>query len=244
MPILIKPPGYHLNLFDQFINVFANIMTFFHQGGFGYHWLIDWGWAIILFTVIIKIFLFPTMIKQVQAMNKMKVIQPKLKEIQEKFKDRPDELQKRSMELYQKEKVNPFGGCLPMLIQLPILWAIFGLLQDPTFIHNSIGPNTTFFWLHLVKKGDILLAVISAATTFWQQKLTTPTTGSEPNQQIFLYIMPLMFGFFTWQVNAGVGLYWVISNIVGIVQQYIINEYFIVKEHIHKTGDNPEPETK
>jgi YidC/Oxa1 family membrane protein insertase len=243
MPILIKPPGYNLNFFDQFINLFANILTFFHRGGFGYHWLIDWGWAIIIFTVIIKIVLFPTMIKQVQVMNKMKNIQPKIKEIQDKFKDRPDELQKRTMELYQKEKVNPFGGCLPMLIQLPLLWAIFGLLQDPTFIKNSIG-NATFLWFHLVQKHDLALAVISAATTFLQQKLTTPATGTDANQQVFLYIMPVMFGFFTFQVNAGVGLYWVISNIVGIAQQYIINEYFIVKEHIHKTGDNPEPETK
>ena len=128
-----------------------------------------------------------------------------------------------------------------MLIQLPILWAIFGLLQDPTFVKNYF-TNTTFLWLHLVQKGDIPLAIISAATTFFQQKLTTPATGTDKNQQIFLYIMPLMFGFFTYQVNEGVGLYWVISNIVGIAQQYIINEYFTVKEHIHKSGDNPEPE--
>jgi YidC/Oxa1 family membrane protein insertase len=243
MEILIKPPGATLNLFDQFINLFANIVTFFHQGGFGFHWSISWGWAIIIFTVIIKFILFPTMIKQIQAMNKMKLIQPKIKEIQDKFKDKPEELQRRTMELYQKEKVNPFAGCLPMLIQLPILWAIFALLQDPTFIKNSIG-NASFLWLHLVQKGDIPLAVISAITTFLQQKLTTPATGSDPNQKVFLYIMPVMFGFFTWQVNAGVGLYWVVSNIVGIAQQYIINEYFIVKEHIHKIGENPGPETK
>lgn len=241
MPILIKPPGAHLNLFDQFINLFANMLNFFHQGGFGFEWSISWGWAIIILTVIIKMILFPTMIKQVQAMNKMKNIQPKLKEIQEKFKDKPDEMQRRTMELYKKEQVNPFGGCLPMLIQLPILWAIFGLLQDPTFINNSIG-NATFLWLPLVQKGDIALAVISAITTFFQQKLTTPSTGADQNQKIFLYIMPVMFGFFTYQVNAGVGLYWVVSNVVGIAQQYIINEYFTVKEHIHKAGNHPEPE--
>ncbi len=240
MPILIKPPGVHLNLFDQFINLFANMLNFFHQGGFGFEWSISWGWAIIILTVVIKIILFPTMIKQVQAMNKMKNIQPKLKEIQEKFKDKPDEMQRRTMELYKKEQVNPFGGCLPMLIQLPILWAIFGLLQDPTFINNSIG-NATFLWLPLVQKGDIALAVISAVTTFFQQKLTTPATGADQNQKIFLYIMPVMFGFFTYQVNAGVGLYWVASNVVGIAQQYIINEYFTVKKHIQKAG-NPEPE--
>lgn len=240
MPILIKGPGVSLNFFDQFVNFFANALTFFHSGGFGFHWLIDWGWAIIIFTVVIKMILFPTMIKQVQAMHKMKLIQPKIKEIQDKYKDRPEELQRRTMELYKKEQVNPFGGCLPMLIQIPILWAIFGLLQDPTFIKNSIG-NASFLWFKLVDNHDIALAVISAVTTFLQQKLTMPTTGNDPNQQVFLYVMPAMLGFFTFQVNAGVGLYWVISNIVGVIQQYIINEYYIVKEHIHKTGENPEP---
>lgn len=239
MPILIKGLNVHLNLFDQIVNLFANLITFFNKGGLGFHWHIGWGWAIIILTIIIKFILFPTMIKQVQSANKMKILQPKIKEIQDKYKDRPDELQRRTMELYKKEKFNPFGGCLPMLIQLPILWAIFALLQDAYFIQTSIG-NATFLGMVLVQKRNLILAVISAVTTFLQQKLAAPTTGTDANQQIFLYIMPLMFGFFTYQVNAGVGLYWVVSNIVGIAQQYIINEYFIVKEHIHKAGENPE----
>lgn len=244
MPILIKGPGASLNFFDQIVNLFGNILTFFHSGGFGWHWAIDWGWAIIIFTVLIKFLLFPTTIKQFQVMNKMKEIQPKLKEVQEKYKGRPDELQKKTMEIYQKEKVNPFGGCLPMLIQLPLLWAIFSLLQDHYFIKNSIG-NASFLWFQLVHKGDWALAIISGATTFLQQKLTAPAAGADQNQQVFLYIMPVMFGFFTFQVNSGVGLYWVVSNIVQIIQQYITNEYFIVKEHIqHKEGDNPEPNSK
>jgi YidC/Oxa1 family membrane protein insertase len=202
----------------------------------------SWGWAIILLTVLIKMVLFPTMIKQVQAMNKMKMIQPKLKEIQDKYyKTNPEEYQRRTMELYQKEKINPFSGCLPLLIQLPILFAIFSLLQNPDYIANVI-KDASFLGLFLLKdKGNIPLAVLSGLTTFFQQKLTTPTTAGNDQTKMMLYIMPIMFAFFTYQVNAGIGLYWVVSNLVGIAQQYLINEYFVVKEHLqHKDEDSSE----
>lgn len=219
------------------VDLFRFLLDFF------YNYTHSWGWAIIVLTVLIKMVLFPTMIKQFRVMSKMKDIQPKLKAIQEKYKDKPEEMQKRTMEVYQKEGVNPFGSCLPMLIQLPLLWAIFSLLQNEQYISEVI-KNSHFLWFFLKNKNDWFLAIISGATTFLQQKLTTPSTGNDSQQQVFLYIMPLMLGFFTYQVNAGVGLYWVTSNIVGIAQQYLINEYFIVKEHIHKTEDNTDPDKK
>lgn len=200
----------------------------------------SWGWSIILLTVLLKMVLFPTMIKQVQAMNKMKAIQPKLKEIQDKYyKTNPEEYQRRTMELYQKEKINPFSGCLPLLIQLPILFAIFSLLQNPDYITNVI-KDASFLGLFLLKdKGNIFLAALSGLTTFFQQKLATPTTAGNDQTKMMLYIMPIMFGFFTYQVNAGIGLYWIVSNLVGIAQQYLINEYFVVKEHLqHKDEDS------
>lgn len=205
----------------------------------------SWGWSIILLTVLIKMVLFPTTIKQIQAMNKMKLLQPKLKEIQEKYyKANPEEYQRRTMELYKKEKVNPFSGCLPLLIQIPILFAIFNLLQNPDYINNVI-KDASFLGLFLLKdKGNIPLAVLSGVTTFFQQKLTTPATGGNDQTQMMLYIMPVMFGFFTYQVNAGIGLYWVVSNVVGIAQQYLINEFFIVKEHLQHKDEGSSEETK
>ena len=217
------------NPLNYIIGFFHTILNFFHT------YTHSWGWAIILLTVLIKFILFPTTINQFRMMDKMKKIQPKLKEIQDKYKDKPEEFQRRTMELYKTEKVNPFGSCLPLLIQLPLLWAIFGLLQNPDYIKTI--QNEKFLWFLLKDKGDYALAIISGITTFIQQKLTTPATtgtGNDSTQQIFLYFMPVMFGFFTFSVNAGIGLYWVTSNIVGILQQYLINEYFIVKEHIHK----------
>jgi YidC/Oxa1 family membrane protein insertase len=205
----------------------------------------NWGWAVILLTLVIKVILFPSSIKQFRSMDKMKKIQPKLKEIQDKYKDKPEELQRRMMELYKKEQVNPFGSCLPMIIQLILLWPIFYLLQNPKYgILTDTFRNTQFLWFHLGDQKILLtngvLAVISGLTTFLQTKLTTPATGAgeQNQQQIFLYIMPIFIGVITYSVNAGMALYWITSNILGVIQQYLINEYFIVKEHIQKEDVN------
>jgi YidC/Oxa1 family membrane protein insertase len=225
-------------IIQPFVSLFEIVLKFF------YNYTHSWGWAIILLTLVIKIVLFPTSIKQIQSMEKMKRIQPKLKEIQDKYKDKPEEFQRRTMELYKKEKVNPLGGCLPMLIQLPLLWAIFALLQDPKNHVAELIKNSQFYIFNLGATHDYILAVISGITTFLQSKMTTPTTGTEPSQQMFIYIMPVMFGFFTWSYTAGIGLYWVASNIIGIAQQYLIYEYFVVKEHIHKDENQLEGDKK
>jgi YidC/Oxa1 family membrane protein insertase len=174
------------------------------------------------------------MINQFRSMAKMKDIQPKLKEIQDKYKDKPEDLQRRMMELYKTEKVNPFGGCLPMLVQMPILILFYNVLSNHKFIHDVL-QNASFYGIILKDNHNLLLAVLSAVSTFLQQKLTMPITAGDQQQQqqkMFLYLMPLMLGYFTWNINAGIGLYWVTSNVLGILQQYIINEYFIVKEKV------------
>lgn len=230
-------------IIQPFVNLFAWILKFL------FSYTHSWGWSIILLTLLIKIILFPTSIKQVQSMEKMKQIQPKLKEIQEKYKDKPEEFQRRTMELYKKEKVNPLGGCLPMLIQLPLLWAIFALLQDSKNEIAGLIKDSQFHIFGLsVALGttkNIVVAIISGITTFIQSKITTPTVGGDSSQQqIFLYIMPVMFGYFTWLYSVAIGLYWVASNIIGIAQQYLIYEYFVVKEHIHKDEETLEIEKK
>lgn len=210
------------------MKIFQSLLEFFYQ------YTHNWGWAIILLTVLIKIVLFPLMINQFRSMAKMKDIQPKLKEIQDKYKSKPEEYQRRMMELYKNEKVNPFGGCLPLLIQMPILIIFYNVLSNPTFIHDVL-QNAAFYGIILKDKHNLFLAIFSAVTTFLQQKLTMPVTAGDQQQQqqkMFLYLMPLMLGYFTWNINAGIGLYWVTSNIFGILQQYIINEYFIVKEKV------------
>jgi YidC/Oxa1 family membrane protein insertase len=210
------------------LKFFQTLLEFFYQ------YTQNWGWAIILLTILIKIVLFPLMINQFRSMAKMKDIQPKLKEIQDKYKDKPEDLQRRMMELYKTEKVNPFGGCLPMLVQMPILILFYNVLSNHKFIHDVL-QNASFYGIILKDNHNLLLAVLSAVSTFLQQKLTMPITAGDQQQQqqkMFLYLMPLMLGYFTWNINAGIGLYWVTSNVLGILQQYIINEYFIVKEKV------------
>lgn len=218
------------NILLPIVLLFKNVLIFLH--GF----INSWGAAIIILTLVIKLILFPTSIKQFQGMDKMKKIQPKLKEIQDKFKDKPDELQKRTMELYKKENVNPFGSCLPTLIQIPILIALYYLLSDPHYM-SAYLKDAHFLWFNLSAKNDIILAVLSGVTTFFQQKLTSPA-GSDSNQQMLLYMMPVFLAWVTYTVNTGVGLYWVTSNLIGIGQQYLINEYFIVKEHRHEKEES------
>lgn len=213
-------------ILEPVVLLFKNILVFFNT------YLDNWGLSIIILTLLIKVVLFPTTLKQFRAMDKMKKIQPKLKEIQDKFKDKPEELQRRTMELYKKEEVNPFGSCLPTLLQIPILFAMYYLLSEPKFM-SSLIQDSHFLWFSLTGKNDLILAALSGLTTFYQQKLTTPASTGDANQQMqmMLYIMPAFLAFITYTVSAGVGLYWVASNIIGIGQQYLINEYFVVKEH-------------
>lgn len=203
-----------------FAGIMGDILRFFHDSlGVG------WGWSIILLTVLIKIVLFPTTISQLRSMEGMKKIQPLIKEIQEKYKKNPEEQQRRVMEVYKTHKINPLGSCLPLLIQLPILWALFALLNTPEKYQINM-ENATFFGLVLTQSNYIILGIISALTTFWQQKMSS-TGGQDPSQNTFLYIMPIFLGYITYSLKAGVGLYWVASNIIGIAQQWLITKFFI-----------------
>src|SRR5690554_270045 len=209
---------------DFFAGLMADILRVFHDtlGA-------SWGWSIILLTILIKIVLFPTSISQIKSMEGMKKITPLIKEIQEKYKKNPEEQQRRVMEVYKQNKVNPLGSCLPMLIQLPFLYALFALLNNPDKFHIDLA-NEIFLGLNLTQNKYLALAAISGATTFFQSKLTTPSTGQESTQNTFLYIMPVFLGYITYSLKAGVGLYWVASNVIQIIQQVIITRFFIPSE--------------
>ena len=224
-----------MNFLAFLSKILAEILKFFNSG-----LELNMGWSIILLTLVLKIILFPTSISQIKSMEGMKKIQPLLKEIQNKYKDRPEEFQKRSMELYKTHGVNPFGGCLPLLLQLPFLWALFSLLQKPEVY--GISLQETFFGISLVAKNVIALGILSAVTTFWQQKISSPS--NDPSQSAMLYMMPLFFGYITWTFPAGIGIYWVVSNIIGVLQQIIITRYFIPKKNEANLEPRPEKGTK
>lgn len=177
----------------------------------------SYGLPIILLTIIIKIVLYPLTVKQVKSMKAMQELSPKMKKLQEKYKDNPQLMQQKLGEMYKEAGVNPLAGCLPLLIQMPILMAMYYSL----FALDYPTPEAAqFLWIDSLKDPDpiYILPVLSALTTFWQQKMTS----AEMNQQMkmMMIIMPLFIGWISLNFPSGLVLYWVTMNVVQIIQQW------------------------
>ena len=206
--------GFFGGLFEPIENLMAFILGVLYRltenFGFG-----SYGLAIILLTVLIKIILYPLTVKQLNSMKAMQKIQPELKKLQEKYKDKPQMLQQKMMEIYQKEGVNPLAGCLPLLIQMPILMAMYYALYN--FNYGEIAP--TFLWLPSLSEPDpiYILPLLSAFTTFLQQKISM--TEMTPQTKIMMLLMPLFIGWISLNFPSGLVLYWVTMNVVQIIQQ-------------------------
>ena len=177
----------------------------------------SYGLAIILLTVIIKMLLYPLTVKQVKSMKAMQELSPKMKKIQEKYKDNPQVMQQKVGALYKEAGVNPLAGCLPLVIQMPILMGMYYALYNFSY---SSPEAAQFLWLPSMSEADPLyiLPVLSAFTTFLQQKMTT----TEMNQQmkIMMTVMPIFIGWISLTFPSGLVLYWVTMNVVQIAQQW------------------------
>jgi len=190
----------------------------------------NYGVAIILLTIVIKVVLFPLTQKQLKSMRTMQEMQPRMKWIQEKYKDDPQTMQTEIMKMYKEHGASPFSGCLPLLIQLPIFIAFYqALLQmsKTAFIHAA---NPGFLWIAnlgvIVSKDPSLtrfiLPLLAGFTTYYQQKITM-VDAKDPTQKSMLYFMPLMMAWIAYTVPAGLSVYWVMFNILGILQQMYVN---------------------
>ncbi|MBP8599128.1 MAG: membrane protein insertase YidC [Selenomonas sp.] len=177
----------------------------------------SYGLAIILLTVIIKMLLYPLTVKQVKSMKAMQELSPKMKKIQEKYKDNPQVMQQKVGALYKEAGVNPLAGCLPLVIQMPILMGMYYALYNFSYPSPEAAQ---FLWLPSMSEADPLyiLPVLSAFTTFLQQKMTT----TEMNQQmkIMMTVMPIFIGWISLTFPSGLVLYWVTMNVVQIAQQW------------------------
>ena len=177
----------------------------------------NFGVAIILATIVIKIILLPLTLKQDKSMKSMKVLQPEIEKIKQQYQNDPKMMNQKTMELYQKHKVNPMGGCLPLLVQLPILWALFGVLRDTA----TVPQDSTFLWMQLINPDPYyVLPVLNGVVSFLQQKVM----GSSDNPQLknMMYIFPLMMVFISYKMPAGLQIYWLASSVSAVVQQYLI----------------------
>lgn len=194
--------------------------------------------TIILTTIVFKLLLVPLNAKQAKSTKKMNDMQPKLKAIQDKYKD-PQTQQIKLQELYKEENFNPASGCLLPFIQLPILLAFFRVFRDPiTYAFPDPGMyaamNKSFFWIPNLDNPDPLmwgLPLLAALTTYLQSKITMPaSTGksggsqAEEMQKSMMMMMPVMIFFSARSFPAGLALYWVVSNIISIIQQLITNK--------------------
>jgi YidC/Oxa1 family membrane protein insertase len=192
----------------------------------------NYGFVIIVFSLIIKIVVYPLTRKSFQSMKKMQLLQPKITELKEKFKDDPQKMNKETMKLYQTYGVNPAGGCLPILLQMPIFIALWGLFQAAT----ELRQQPFIFWINDLASPDVIydlgfklplfgvqeisgLAILMGITTFFQQKMSI----KDPKQQALVYMMPIMLTILFMTFPSGLNLYYFMFNVFSIAQQYYIN---------------------
>lgn len=183
----------------------------------------NWGFAIVALTIVIRIVLFPLTYKGMVSMNKLKDLAPKMKEIQAKYKGDPSKLNAHVMELYKKNGANPMGGCLPILIQIPIFFAIYRVLLNAIELKGA----PWIFWIKDLAIMDpyFILPVLMGATMFIQQKIT-PANFTDPMQEKIMKFLPLIFTFFFVTFPAGLTLYWFINNLCSVAQQLVVNKIF------------------
>lgn len=186
----------------------------------------NYGWAIVIITVVINFLLFPLKLKSMKSALKMQQLAPQIKAIQEKYKKykfndpKKQEQNKEIMDLYKRHGVNPVGGCFPMLLQIPFLYAFYTVLSISIEMRHApwIG------WIRDLSAKDpyYILPIVMTLTMFLLQKMT-PQTATDPAQQKMFMFMPLIFGFMFMNVSSGLVLYWLVGNLVGIAQQWYIN---------------------
>ena len=197
----------------------------------------NWGWAIIAIVVLLKAALFPLSTAQYKSMAKMRAVQPRIEALKERYGEDRQQFQMAMMELYKKEKINPIGGCLPMLIPIPIFLALYWVLIESVELRQApwIG------WIQNLTASDpyFILPVLNLAVMYLTQKLT-PTPGMDPMQKKMMQFMPLVFGVMMAFFPSGLVLYWVTNGLLGLAQQW-----WMTRQHGDKSppSDNKKPAT-
>jgi YidC/Oxa1 family membrane protein insertase len=196
----------------------------------------NWGWAVVVLSLVIYLILYPLTVKQMRSMKQMQALQPIMEELKKTYKDNPQKLNKETMELYRKHKVNPFGGCLPMVLQIPIFFALYQVL-----IRYIVLKGASFLWIKDLSEPDRLyilavslpivgneiniLPILISIGMFLQQKLSMRSmgTGYSEQQRLMTLLMPLMFGIIFYHMPAGLVLYWLVNNLLMLINQLQIS---------------------
>jgi YidC/Oxa1 family membrane protein insertase len=195
-----------------------------HQIGFPY------GLAIILITVVIRLAIWPLTRASMRSTKRMQELQPQIKALQEKYKDDPQKLQQKTWDFYKKNKVNPLGGCLPMLLQIPVIFGFYGMLRSAIELRGAhflwigdLSQPDTIFTLSFLGHNLPLnpMPIIMGATQFWQASMMPISPGMDPAQQKMMRYFPLMMVFVFYNYSSGLALYWTVSNLITILQNKV-----------------------
>jgi YidC/Oxa1 family membrane protein insertase len=180
----------------------------------------NWGWTIVVLTILIRVLLYPLTYKGMVSMHRLKQLQPKIKEIQKKYKGDPQKMNAHMMELYRKHNANPLGGCLPMILQIPVFFAIYRVLLNAIELKGA----PWILWINDLSVMDpyYVLPFLMGAS-MWAHQRVTPNNFTDPTQEKIFKWLPVVFTFFFVTFPAGLVLYWLTNNIFSIAQQIVIN---------------------
>jgi YidC/Oxa1 family membrane protein insertase len=192
---------------------------------------VSWAVSIILLTILVRVILIPLTVKQFTSMRAMQKLQPKIKELQAKYKDDKQKLNEEMMKFYRENKVNPFGSCLPLLLQMPIFMALYFMLSSQPF-----ESDNAFLWISNINESSQALVLVYMATQLASSLLLTTTV--DKSQRMMMILMPLGIGVFFLFSNfpAGVLIYWVTTNIWTIGQQLVVKRIIQVRESRDETA--------
>jgi YidC/Oxa1 family membrane protein insertase len=193
----------------------------------------NYGVAIILLTVLVKVAFYPLSLKSMRSMKQMQALQPQLNALRSKYRSDPQRFQREQMEIFRKQGVNPMGGCLPMLVQMPIFYALYLTLQYSVELQGA----PFLLWMTDLSKKDpyYVLPILMGISMLVQQKMT-PTVG-DPRQAQIMMIMPVVFTFMFLEFPTGLVLYWLVNNVLTIGQQYLIDRSSPGPGEAGRTGD-------
>jgi YidC/Oxa1 family membrane protein insertase len=222
--------GFEIPFWNTFVQLIESVLVFLAT------WTGSSGLAIIILTIVVKLAMVPLTLSSLRSAKRMQELQPMLKDLQKKYGHDRQLLSAETMKLYQEYRVNPFGSCLPILIQMPIFfglyYAILAIATNPAFA--NAGFSTSFMWIPNLAQFDpfYILPVVVTVTQFISQRMAMPAKipGQQLDQQQammnqMMQIMPLMVGFFAWQFAAGPVIYWITQNIFSGIQQYFITGF-------------------
>jgi YidC/Oxa1 family membrane protein insertase len=220
----------HYGIFDFIARLLIQLL------GLLYRLVHNWGLAIVLLSIVIYLILYPLTLKQMRSMKAMQTLQPRIEQLRGSYKDNPQRLNKEIMELYRENKVNPFGGCLPMILQIPVFFALYQVLMRSValkgapflWIKDLSGPDKLFILsqkLPFLGNEINILPILMAIAMFGQQKLSSKTMSgaSAEQQKLMLILFPIMFGFIFYRMPSGLVLYWFVNSSLMLSQQLLIN---------------------